>query len=395
MSWSIEVITIVSLIIGGIIGSIFTIYFGWVHVKKARTDMERDRDRMIKSVLDTLPSPSNNCIHLSYMGDSSRNVIEQNMVALSNLGGSELIIRVEINDSLQFSKKEAVPKEVINNIAESCKPPIENEVLDHSIGDVKFLEVIIKGDDRLHCTSNGQFFIREDGLTTLAGGDEIFARAEQEIIKKQPIFKLAKIAEEYVKIKNAFISISNKEGMYKLCKTLMDLDVQIWATEGTWKELKKLNIKAQKISEMTGFKGLLGNRVKSVHPHIIAGILADKENEKELSELERNDIPLIDLIIINLYPFEEVVVDMGKPAEALLENVDIGGATFIRTAIRNVKRVTIVTDPEEYDTLTKELHENDGKISLETRIEFAKSAWQYQLYYDSLIGQFLDRLKGG
>ena len=158
-----------------------------------------------------------------------------------------------------------------------------------------------------------------------------------------------------IKIKRALISVSDKTNITELAKALENLNIEIISTGGTASLLKKNNIKVIDVSNYTEFPEMLDGRVKTLHPRIHGGILAQKDNPKHLETLKNNNIPEIDLVVVNLYPFEETIADPKCTTELAIENIDIGGPTMIRAAAKNYKSVAVLTSPEEYDNFTKQL----------------------------------------
>ncbi|MFA6027731.1 MAG: bifunctional phosphoribosylaminoimidazolecarboxamide formyltransferase/IMP cyclohydrolase [Patescibacteria group bacterium] len=184
-------------------------------------------------------------------------------------------------------------------------------------------------------------------------------------------------------IKRALISVSNKEGIIELARELNKLKVEIISTGGTYALLKKNKIKVQEISEYTGFPEMLDGRLKTLHPKVHGGILAIRGNKKHMAAAKKHKIQMIDLVIVNLYPFEE------KPG---IENIDIGGPTMVRAAAKNHQDVGVVVDPEDYSLIIKELKEKK-KLSLDTKKYLAQKAFAHTGYYDSLIADYLNEEK--
>ena len=148
---------------------------------------------------------------------------------------------------------------------------------------------------------------------------------------------------------NAIISVSDKKNLDKLCNFLNIKNYNLYCSGGTYKYLEKENIKnIYKIEDLVQQKELLNGRVKTLHPHIHAGILADRENEEHMKDIRENNIKLIDLIVVNLYPFKKVVDEKGSEDE-LIENIDIGGHTLIRAGCKNHKYVSVLTNPLDYE----------------------------------------------
>ena len=196
-----------------------------------------------------------------------------------------------------------------------------------------------------------------------------------------------------LKIKNALISVSNKESLISLLKTLKKFNINIISSGGTYTYIKKLGYQCTELSKYTGFKEMLDGRVKTLHPKIHAGILHDRYNIKHKKEMSKQNFPAIDLIIVNFYPFQKIVTS-NKNQKKIVENIDIGGPTMVRAAAKNFKNVAIVTNRKDYDYLIKELETLKGKTSLKFRELMSSKAFGLTAYYDSMIANwFNDKLK--
>jgi len=191
-----------------------------------------------------------------------------------------------------------------------------------------------------------------------------------------------------LKVKNAIISVSDKTGLQKLAEGLHAQQIRIFSTGGTARALTGWGIPVTKISEYTGFPEILDGRVKSLHPKIHGGILARKDDDKHLEQMEENGIIPFDLVVINLYPFEEVIKKPGTSVEEAIENIDIGGPSMLRSAAKNYRYVCVVPEPRYYDSILKEL-EDYGSISLSTRAQLAMAVFERTSYYDGLIGSYI------
>jgi len=191
-----------------------------------------------------------------------------------------------------------------------------------------------------------------------------------------------------LKVKNAIISVSDKTGLEKLAKGLHAQGVRIFSTGGTSRVLTEAGVPVTKISDYTGFPEILDGRVKSLHPKIHGGILARKDDPEHLKQMEKNGIIPFDLVVINLYPFEEVIKKPGVTVEEAIENIDIGGPSMLRSSAKNYKYVCVVPDPGYYDQVLKEL-EDKGSISYATRAQLAMAVFDKTSYYDGLIGSYM------
>ena len=193
-----------------------------------------------------------------------------------------------------------------------------------------------------------------------------------------------------LKVKNALVSVSNKENLASLLKTLKKFNINIISSGGTYKSIKKLGYKCTELSKYTGFKEMLGGRVKTLHPKIHAGILHDRESKKHKSEMSEQKFPAIDLIVVNFYPFQKIVLQTKDPKK-IIENIDIGGPTMVRAAAKNFKNVTIITNRNDYRSLIKELETLKGKTSLRFRELMSSKAFGLTAYYDAMIANWFNK----
>jgi phosphoribosylaminoimidazolecarboxamide formyltransferase/IMP cyclohydrolase len=194
------------------------------------------------------------------------------------------------------------------------------------------------------------------------------------------------MALDVVPIKRALISVYDKEGLKDLAEMLSKGGVEILSTGGTEKQLQSWEIKTVSVSSYTGFPEILEGRVKTLHPKIAGGILARREDPGQMREIQEKGIGLIDLVVVNLYPFEKTWESKAAPAE-MLENIDIGGPSLIRAAAKNYASVAVVTSPEQYQEIVNELKDKGG-ISLVTREKLARKAFEYTAYYDGVIARY-------
>ena len=193
-----------------------------------------------------------------------------------------------------------------------------------------------------------------------------------------------------LKVKNALISVSNKENLTSILKTLKKFNVNIISSGGTYASIKKLGYQCIELSKFTGFKEMLDGRVKTLHPKIHAGILHDRQSKKHKSEMHKQNFPSIDLIIVNFYPFQKIVVNSKNPKK-IIENIDIGGPTMVRAAAKNFKNVTIITNKNDYRSLIKELETFKGKTSLKFRELMSSKAFGLTAYYDAMIANWFNK----
>ena len=193
-----------------------------------------------------------------------------------------------------------------------------------------------------------------------------------------------------LKVKNALISVSNKENLISVLKTLKKFDIKIISSGGTYASIKKLGYHCTELSKFTGFKEMLDGRVKTLHPKIHAGILHDRQNKKHKSEMFKQNFPAIDLIIVNFYPFQKIVTNTKNPKQ-IIENIDIGGPTMVRAAAKNFNNVTIITNRNDYGSLIKELESLKGKTSLKFRELMSSKAFGLTAYYDAMIANWFNK----
>jgi len=191
------------------------------------------------------------------------------------------------------------------------------------------------------------------------------------------------------KIKRALISVSDKEGIIDFAKGLEKLGIEIISTGGTAQLLKDAQIKVKLISEVTNFPEILEGRVKTLHPLIFGGILFKREDLLHQKEIREQQIEQIDLVVVNLYPFEKTISQKEVELDEAIENIDIGGPSLLRAAAKNYQDVTVVINPQDYPTLLSELRENNGEISLDTKKELAVKVFEHTSFYDGIITQYL------
>ena len=187
----------------------------------------------------------------------------------------------------------------------------------------------------------------------------------------------------------ALISVSDKKGIVELANQLVQLKIKILSTGGTAKTLRQAGLKVLDVSDYTGYPELMNGRVKTLHPKIHGGLLALRENENHLGQAREHEIPMIDFIIVNLYPFEETIKKKDISLGEAIENIDIGGPSMLRSAAKNHQSVTVVTEYEDYDLVISELKER-GQTRLETRQLLALKVFQKTANYDSKINAFLN-----
>ncbi|MFC1581915.1 bifunctional phosphoribosylaminoimidazolecarboxamide formyltransferase/IMP cyclohydrolase [Planctomycetota bacterium] len=191
-------------------------------------------------------------------------------------------------------------------------------------------------------------------------------------------------------IKRAIISVSDKTGIEDFAQKLAALGVEILSTGGTARKLTDSGIDVIQIDDYTGFPEMMDGRVKTLNPKIHGGLLARRDNAEDLEAMKANDINAIDMVVVNLYPFEATIAKDGVSLEEVIENIDIGGPTMLRSAAKNYKYVTVVTDPADYDVVVDEI-KSSGGVSAETNARLAVKVYARTADYDSTIDVYLSR----
>ncbi len=192
-------------------------------------------------------------------------------------------------------------------------------------------------------------------------------------------------------VRRALLSVYDKDGIVDLARSLHELGVELLSTGGTARLVEEAGIPLRRVAEETGFPEMLDGRVKTLHPRIHAGILAIRGNPKHEEDLARQDVRPIDLVVVNLYPFEKTARMEGIGIEEIVEMIDIGGPTMVRAAAKNFRDVGVVVDPRDYGRIADELREQGG-LSDETRFLLARKAFQHTASYDTAIFSFLNQL---
>ncbi|WP_075522077.1 bifunctional phosphoribosylaminoimidazolecarboxamide formyltransferase/IMP cyclohydrolase [Candidatus Pelagibacter communis] len=193
------------------------------------------------------------------------------------------------------------------------------------------------------------------------------------------------------KIKKALISVHDKQNLKPLLSILKKNKVEIISSGGTYKFIKKLNFKCAEISEFTGSSEILGGRVKTLHPKIHAGILNIRENKSHIRDLRKNNFENIDLVIVNFYPFEKTLENSSNH-NTIIENIDVGGPTLVRSAAKNYNDVTVITNCNQYNELIDELVRFKGATSLNFRKKMSEIAFTETSYYDAVISNYFQNL---
>ena len=196
-------------------------------------------------------------------------------------------------------------------------------------------------------------------------------------------------------IKRALVSVSDKTGIVDFCRELSSMGVEIFSTGGTLKKLQEAGISAASISTITDFPEIMDGRVKTLHPKIHGGLLAVRDNVDHVAEAEENGIGFIDMVVVNLYPFEETVAKPDVTFEDAIENIDIGGPSMLRSAAKNNESVTVVTDSADYAVVLDEMRANSGATTRKTRLELARKVFELTSRYDLAIADYMTGVETG
>jgi len=197
------------------------------------------------------------------------------------------------------------------------------------------------------------------------------------------------------KVRRALISVSDKSGLEEFAKGLNEMGVEMLSTGGTARLIGKLGIKVRSVSDYTGFPEMLDGRVKTLHPKIHGGLLSLRENKDHMEQVKKHDIELIDMVVVNLYPFEKTVAKEGVKFEEAIENIDIGGPSMLRSAAKNFKDVVVVCNPDKYKEILEEMKKNDGAISDELYFKLGVEVFEKTSKYDTAIYEYLKKQLNG
>jgi phosphoribosylaminoimidazolecarboxamide formyltransferase/IMP cyclohydrolase len=198
-----------------------------------------------------------------------------------------------------------------------------------------------------------------------------------------------------VKVARALLSVSDKRGIVEFARGLVDLGIEVVSTGGTARTLEEAGLAVRSIEDFTGFPEIMDGRVKTLHPKLYAGLLAVRDNADHVMAAEENDIEFVDLVCVNLYPFESTAARRGLAESEVIEQIDIGGPTMIRAAAKNFPFAAVVTSPAAYDAVLAELREADRRLSLQTRESLAASAFAYTARYDTAISRWFAEKQDG
>src|SRR5437763_9646065 len=190
-------------------------------------------------------------------------------------------------------------------------------------------------------------------------------------------------------IRRAILSVTDKSGLVEFARKLSALGIDLISTGGTAKLLRHSGITVKDISELTGFPEMLDGRVKTLHPKVHGGILHRREDPKHVAAVKEHGIAPIDMVVVNLYAFEKTAAKPGVSFEELIENIDIGGPSMVRSAAKNWQDVAIVTLPADYDAIADEMQRSGGALARATRVRLAQHAFALTSKYDTAIAQKL------
>lgn len=191
-------------------------------------------------------------------------------------------------------------------------------------------------------------------------------------------------------VQRALLSVFDKTGIVDFARALKGMGIELISTGGTAKLLKENNLPVREVSSLTGFPEMMDGRVKTLHPKIHGGILAKRSNEEHMEQAKRQGIELIDLVVVNLYPFKQTVLKENASLEEIIENIDIGGPALIRAAAKNFEDVTVVVNPQKYSQVLSEI-KSRGEVSEKTRAALSAEAFEHTAFYDSLIAEYLGK----
>src|SRR5437879_7657726 len=193
-------------------------------------------------------------------------------------------------------------------------------------------------------------------------------------------------------IRRGILSVTDRTGLVDFAQELGGMGVELISTGGTAKMLRNSGISVKDISELTGFPEMLDGRVKTLHPKVHGGILHRRENAAHRSAVAEHGIQPIDMVVVNLYAFEKTASKPSVPFDELVENIDIGGPSMIRSAAKNFQDVAVVTSPADYDVLAQEMANSGGQLSSATKWRLAQKAFATTAAYDSAIASTLERV---
>jgi phosphoribosylaminoimidazolecarboxamide formyltransferase/IMP cyclohydrolase len=193
-------------------------------------------------------------------------------------------------------------------------------------------------------------------------------------------------------IRRAIISVSDKKGIVEFARELHSMGTEILSTGGTARTLRDAGVPVKEVSEHTGSPEMLEGRVKTLHPRIHGGLLARRDHPKDREEIRKYGIDTIDMVVVNLYPFEETIAKAGTTFAEAIENIDIGGPAMLRSASKNFQDVAVIIDPSDYSKILREMKSMNGDLTYQTRLELAKKVFRHTSRYDGLIADYLTKI---
>lgn len=196
------------------------------------------------------------------------------------------------------------------------------------------------------------------------------------------------------KIQRALVTVEDKTGVAEFAQRLADLEVEIIATGGTGRLLRESGIEALDVSEYTGFPEILEGWLRTLHPKLVAGLVARRDQAEHLRDLEQHGIRTIDMVVVNLYPFLDTISQPGLPMMRAIDNIDVAGPTLVRAAAKNYTHVAVVTNPAEYDSVAMEMEHSGGELSEETHFQLALEAFRHTARYDMMIARQMTGIHG-
>jgi phosphoribosylaminoimidazolecarboxamide formyltransferase/IMP cyclohydrolase len=191
------------------------------------------------------------------------------------------------------------------------------------------------------------------------------------------------------KVFTALISVTDKSGIVDFARSLEELGIEILSTGGTARTIRDGGVKVLDISEYTGFPEMMDGRVKTLHPKVHGGLLGRRDNQQDIQMMRIHGIKDINMVVVNLYQFEQTISRAGCTLEEAVENIDIGGPSMLRSAAKNFRYVTVIVDPSDYPQVLKEIRES-GQTTLKTRFELAKKVFNHTWQYDRAISDYLE-----
>jgi len=196
-------------------------------------------------------------------------------------------------------------------------------------------------------------------------------------------------------IKRALMSVSDKGGLVDFARELASMGIEILSTGGTAKALREGGVPVIEVSDYTGFPEMMDGRLKTLHPKIHGGLLSRRSNPRDMEDIAKHGINTIDMVVVNLYPFEKTISKPDVAFDDAIENIDIGGPAMLRAASKNFQDVTVITDPADYQKVLAEMKSSNNEVSRETKLSLAQKVFAHTAKYDSLIADYLLKIIKG